>query len=336
MPASVGVISRVAFPIRGAWIAPRSTAGLDSSSAVEVLAEMRASGVTHVAVGHDVSMPKFVEPRLEWGEGDGRLRVALRAIRKAGMQAFLLPRIESPDFFEPPYPFRADIAFADPTDWDAFHDNVEQMALHYAKLAQEEQVAIFGVGLELKQSVKEFEQRWREIVRAVRKVYSGSVTYSANWYDEWLDVPFWDELDYVGIGAYFELHAEDGLGPDADPVADVAARWRPVATELRALSERVDRPVLFTEIGYTGYVDCVERPWEWAGKQDKGVAIDHERQAQAYAGLFQALGSERALAGMFAWTFYSGPHDIADWEYALQSRPAGTVLRQAYGGATSR
>lgn len=316
------------FTTRGAWLAPRSTAGLDSESARDVLAEMRSLGVTHVAIGHDVTMPTIAAPELTWGAGDDGLRIVLRAIRAAGMHAFLLPRIESPDFFEPPYPFRADIEFGDDVaTWERFHACVERMLLHYAALAAEERVAVFGVGLELKHSVKRFDSRWREMIGRVRGVFPGALTYSANWYDEWEDVPFWDALDYIGVGAYFEL-APNASHPD--PVQAIAESWQPIAERLAALSRHVGRPVLFTEIGYTGYADCVERPWEWAGKQGGQTAIDHARQARAYAGLFRALGDAPWLDGMFVWTFYAGPTDIADWEYALQGRPAVDVLRAAY------
>lgn len=329
--AAAGTVA-VSFACRGAWFAPRGHAPLDSARAVESLAELRRCGATHVAIGHEVTMPSMREPVLEWGQDDAALVATLRAVRAAGMQAFLLPRIESPDFFRPPYPFRADIGFADAAGWERFHAAVEKMLLHYGRLAAREQVAVFGLGLELKQSVRAHPERWRRMAQAVRAVYpDGALTYSANWYDEWEQITFWDALDFVGVGAYFELEPRAGLGPNADPVADIAARWTESAARLAALSRRVGRPVLFTEIGYAGFADCVERPWEWAGKMDRGAAIDHRRQAEAYAGLFRALGQSDWLAGMFVWTWYSADDDLQDWEYALQGRPAESVFRRAYG-----
>ena len=215
---------------------------------------------------------------------------------------------------------------------ERFHDAMQKMLLHYAGIAQAEGVAIFGLGLEMKRSAKARPDRWRQTADAVRKVFDGKLTYSANWYDEWEQVAFWDALDYIGIGAYFELRSLPGQ-QDAEPVADIAARWRPVAERIAAVSKRFERKVLFTEIGYTGYADTVERPWEWAGKQDRDppVPIDWQRQADAYAGLFRALGKADWLAGTFVWRIHPAvTADTEGWEYVLQGRPAADVLRAAY------
>lgn len=337
-PVELGSVQPVEFAIRGGWLAPRTIAALDSEAASRTLARMKELGVTHVAVGHDVQMPKMAVPNLEWGESDTDLVAALRRIRRAGLEVFLLPRIESPEFFVAPFPFRADIGFEDSAEWERFHAEVQAMNVHYARLAQAEGVAIYGVGLELKRSVRGHEARWREIIAAVRAEFGGAVTYSANWYDEWQEVPFWDALDYIGVGAYFELGPVEGVtrrGEDGrllHPVVDVVSRWQPHAMALAALTVRVERPVLFTEIGYTGYADTVEKPWEWAGKQSAGVPIDHHRQAQAYAGLFAAFGAVDWMHGMFLWTFYTDTANVEDWEYTVQGRPSEAVVHRAFRG----
>lgn len=297
---------------------------------------MRRLGVLQVAVGHDVQMPSVKEPRLVWGEGDQGLRGFLRRARKQGLDTFLVPRIESPDFFRPPYPFRGDIRFDTKADWDRFHDQMEQMLVHYARLAEEEGVGLLGLGLELKHSVREHPQRWRQIIRRVRSVYRGKLTYSANWYQEWEHVKFWDALDFIGVGAYFELRPVPPEPADVAPGSasrqQLVARWQPILERLREVSRKYGRPVLFTEVGYAGYVDCAERPWEWAGKQEKGTPIDHRVQARATGALLDVVAAEECLAGVFLWRFYTYTKGVADWEYGLQGRPALQVLREAYGG----
>lgn len=327
---------RPTWVYRGAWLAPRSGHPLDTAEGSQILRDMRALGVRQVAVGHDVQMPKLREPGLVWGEGDAALRGFLRRCKQEGLDVFLLPRIESPDFFRPPYPFRGDIDFQSVSDWDRFHDNMERMILHYARLAEEEGVALLGLGLELKHSVRGHPQRWRQIIQRVRKVYRGGLTYSANWWREWEHVAFWDALDFIGIGAYFELRAQPPERLDAVPGTasreQLVARWRPVVEHLRRVSKQYGKPVLFTEIGYAGFIDCAERPWEWAGKQEKGTAIDHRAQARAFGALLDVVAAEECLAGLFVWRFYTHPANIAAWEYGLQGRPAAAVLRAAYGG----
>ncbi len=333
-PAVLGAVHPTQWTYRGGWLAPRSEVPLESRAAVRALNSLRELGVTHVAVGHDVLMPDISQPVLEWGGSDETLRASLRMVCEAGLQAMLMPRIESPDFFKPPFPFRADIAFATDAEWQRFHDGMDAMVLHYAKLAAEEQVAVFGLGLEMIASVRAQPQRWRALAGKVREVFPGAITYSANWYEEWRDVEFWDALDFIGIGAYFELGR--GIpGPAAGSplaVAELVQQWRPVQAELHELSKRVGKPVVYTEVGYTGYVDCAARPWEWAGKQAANVAIDHGRQADAFAALFNAHEGSDWMHGAFLWTFYTSTRDIQGWEYAIRARPAEAVVRAAYTG----
>jgi hypothetical protein len=316
------------FGYRGAWLAPREGHPLDSNHGSEVLRHMRGLGVNIVAVGQEVEMPSMRVPELKWGDGDAALRSFLRRARRAGLHSFLLPRIESPDFFKPPYPFRADIDFATKSEWGSFHANMERMVLHYARLAEAEGVAVFGLGLELKHSVRKFADFWRGLIAKVRRVYRGKITYSANWYDEWHGIEFWSDLDFIGVGAYFELKGPEPVGRATK--AQLVERWSPIVAQLSAAAKRTGRPVLFTEVGYTGYVDCAERPWEWAGKAEKGIAIDHDVQARATAALMEIVRSREFFAGLFVWSFYTKPTLAAPWEYAVQGRPAEAALRRAY------
>jgi hypothetical protein len=324
-----------AWEYRGAWLAPRSDHPLDSEEGTRILRQMRDLGIRQVAVGHDVNMPKVTEAHLTWGKEDAALRGFLRRARQVGLATFLLPRIESPDFFQPPFPFRGDIRFATAAEWDRFHNDMERMILHYAQLAQDEGVALLGLGLELKHSVRGHPQRWRRIIAKVRKIYRGKITYSANWWSEWQEVTFWDALDFIGIGAYFELKPQPPESSDAQPGTasrqQLLRRWRLIRQRLRLMSDKYGRRVIFTEVGYAGYKDCAERPWEWAGKQEKGAPLDHRAQARAYGALFDLVRSEPCVAGLFVWRFYTFPEGVAAWEYGLQGRPAEKALRQAYG-----
>ena len=70
--------------------------------------------------------------------------------------------------------------------------------------AQAQGVELMCVGTELTSSVR-YEARWREVIARVRSVYEGPLTYAANWHDEYLDIKFWDALDYAGLDPYFPL-----------------------------------------------------------------------------------------------------------------------------------
>lgn len=109
---------------------------------------------------------------------------------------------------------------------------------------------------------------WASAIAAVRGVYRGKLTYAAN-FDQYRDVGFWDRLDLIGINAYFPLRGmHDERPPDDELLAELTAGWRSVLDEIQAFqkAEKLrDRPVVFTELGYTDRANSAVHPWASAG-----------------------------------------------------------------------
>ncbi len=82
--------------------------------------------------------------------------------------------------------------------------NYEKFILHYAELAEKNHLDILCIGTELQKTIPK-EKEWRSLIKKIRYVYHGPLTYAANFYVEFEKITFWDELDYIGIQAYFPL-----------------------------------------------------------------------------------------------------------------------------------
>jgi hypothetical protein len=112
------------------------------------------------------------------------------------------------------------------------------------------------------------EKYWRTLIRKVRAVYSGRLTYAAN-FDQYQEVGFWDALDLIGINAYFPLRTlkdRDAEGPELYDV--LLDSWRTVLnryTSFREENELGSMPVLLTEIGYTRRRRATLAPWAGSG-----------------------------------------------------------------------
>ena len=105
---------------------------------------------------------------------------------------------------------------------------------------------------------------WREVIRAVRAAYSGSLTYAAN-FDQYREVGFWPEVDVMGINAYFSLRSPGGTGSLYDQLRE---GWRGVLDDLEAYRRArglAEQPVLFTELGYTWRQNSTLEPWQGFG-----------------------------------------------------------------------
>lgn len=307
----------------GAWLVHASERGFDGTIYAARLDHLKKQGYDWLALAPEAWMVDVTRPGIDWGDRDDDLRSALRAARAAGFKVLLFPRIESPTFFRAEAPlWRGDLAMTTVLDWIAFHDNLETMLVHYAGLAAEEDVDLFSLGLEYRQSTVGYPERWRRLIASVRAAYAGPLTYSANWYREYEEIEFWDALDYIGVGAYFPIAERAG----ADRAA-MEAGWKPVVDGLGDLSRRFARPVLLTEIGYPGHAEAGLRPWEWNERRTRRV--DHEHQADCYRAFFAAFAGADYLAGSFIWRYEADPSTVRDWEYSPEGRPAEAVIRNA-------
>ncbi|MGD2113954.1 MAG: hypothetical protein PVG07_02810 [Acidobacteriota bacterium] len=124
------------------------------------------------------------------------------------------------------------------------------------------------------------ERHWTELVERVRAVYDGPLGYAAN-FDQYRDVSFWDRLDVIGINAYFPLRT--GALDEPDPAVlrrELVAGWQDVLGRIDAFRRErgiADRPVVFTELGYTRRAGTTVQPWAGEGLALLGEGSDEAR-----------------------------------------------------------
>lgn len=68
--------------------------------------------------------------------------------------------------------------------------------------------------------------RWPPLIAAVRRRFTGPLTYAANWDPGYKAVPFWSLLDYVGIDEYHPLRTVSET-PSVDSSSQHGDRWSP-------------------------------------------------------------------------------------------------------------
>lgn len=184
----------------------------------------------------------------------------------------------------------------------------------------------------------ELERHWRSLIRSVRGIYQGRLTYAAN-FDHYREVTFWDALDVVGINAYFTLRREPStLAPSP---AELSLAWNSVFTEIGRFrtQENLTQPVLFTELGYTRRRNSTVHPWAQSGfaafgnqlliYEDEPLAP--EERARALTALRQVAlcGAKDWFAGLLYWKLSSWPDQQAVESFAVvlgTGDPAETAL----------
>ncbi|GAC1604186.1 MAG: hypothetical protein NVS3B25_33310 [Hymenobacter sp.] len=262
-----------------------------------------------------------------WGESDAGLVATARLGRQHRLKTLLKPHLWVRGSASG---WAGDIEMTRPADWAAWFASYSAFMLHYARLAEAAHMEMLCVGTELVQTTgRAHEAAWRDVIRQVRQVYHGPLTYAAN-YDEYQQIPFWDALDYIGIQAYFPLSTQ------ASPsLATLVAGWQPHLKALAQLQKKVGKPVIFTEIGYKTTADAANEPWKWPTRAETLPPADGDTQARCYEAMFRACWGLPWLKGMFIWKWYPGL--TADGsarrhaDFTPQHKPAEAVLARWYG-----
>ncbi len=206
-----------------------------------------------------------------------------------------------------------------PLNWDAWFESYRGFLRHYALLAAEMDVEYLSVGTELVSS-EGFTGRWREIIAEVRGIYPGQLTYSANW-DRYDQVAFWNDLDFLGVSAYYELSESEDL-----TVEELVSAWQPIKGRLLRWRARWDKPLLFTEIGYMSQEGVARHPWNYVSTEP----LDLEAQRRCYEAFRLAWEGEERFAGLYLWIWEPDKLGMLDRGYNFAGKPAEGVVRDWY------
>jgi hypothetical protein len=319
--------------VRGVTIGPiengyHPSVGYASPAYERCLTEIRALGATWVALTPFGRVPDLrgsgIDPTFEVPFDSNRRDVA-RAIEMAhahGLRVMLVPHlwVESGQW-------RGELEPGSDEAWALWADRYERFVRVWAEVAQETHADVFSAGVELRSWVTTAHApSFSRVIREIRRVYHGLVTYSANW-DDVDQTVIWGDLDLIGINAFYPLTDQAGASYEA-----LLENGQKIRNRVHDLAESWQKPVLFTETGYTTRADPALRPWVWPDSMS-GVVVDEGAQATAYRALTGSLLDEPDFAGFFVWRLYADPDDTsqeAPWGFSPRGKQAEIVVRDAF------
>jgi len=241
-----------------------------------------------------------------------------------------------------------------PANPAAFFASYKTMIVAVAQMAQANGAASLSIGAELDQLTgPAYLSYWTDIITSVRAVFSGKLTYSADWDDKispWqgqhglpagtgnltTQVSFWSQLDYLGIDCYAPL--SDAGNPT---LANLVAGWTSTPSDPTSLSvtgnqslisyfasvaTQAGKPLLFTEIGYESANDAAKQP---SGSSTN--VYDPALQASLYSAFFQAWqqSGNNALLGVYFWNWDPNAAEVGPGNgpnFSPQGQPAQAVV----------
>ena len=302
------------------FVASREPADLEH---IEALRSVHAGYAAVMPFGfiREMGSPEIIfDTERQWfGETRQGARQYIDLLHKNGIRVMLKPQLWIWRGI-----FTGELEMTSEEDWKRLEWQYADFILTYAELAEATGVGLFCIGTELETFVKHRPAYWKWLIRNVRERYSGKLTYAANW-DEYKRISFWQDLDLIGIDAYFPLSEARNPG-----VAELRVGWGRWKAEIEALQQTVDRPVLFTEFGYRSMDYTAKKPWLVDRNEE---AVNLEAQANAKEALFEEFWSEDWFAGGFVWKWFihhsraGGPGDN---RFTPQNKPAEGVIRDYF------
>ena len=301
------------------WVAPPQP--VDISSMKPVL-EVNANWVCIMPFAFsrtNESFVKFDNARQWWGERSDGAAATIGFAKKLGLKTLLKPQVWfSGGAFTGNYDAGSEEA------WQEYEAQYRQYIITMARVAEEHQVEMFAVGTEYGTFAKTRPDFWRKLIKEVRSIYKGKLTYAANW-DTYKYIPFWDQLDVMGIDAYFPI------SDDKDPsMASMLLGWQKWANEIELEQKKHKLPVIFTEFGCRTTDYALKEPWS----SDKGGAVNLDVQGRAYQAMFKVMDEYDWFKGGFVWKWFHRHNDVGGLEnnrFTPQNKPGEKILSEIYG-----
>jgi hypothetical protein len=276
-----------------------------------LLDEIKALGADHVELvvawyQEDVSAVEVGEhPR--YSAPESAVRRAVRDAHRAGLKVLLFPIVRLTTQHHPDE-WRGTLRPRDRAAWFASYG---RKLLSLARLAAAERVEALSIGSELSSLDGELAP-WLAVVAAVRGQFHGRLVYSGNW-DHYRDVAIYPLVDELGLCGYFALGA------------DLERTWRELRVQLEAYSRALQRPLMFTEIGYLSQRGAAAWPWDEGATQP----VDLDEQRRCYAAFCRTWSQSPVLAGVYFWNWYGWGGD-ASRGYTPRGKPASEEIRRFF------
>ena len=218
-------------------------------------------------------------------------------------------------------------------DW--FH-SFRLRSLHYARIAQDTHCELYGLDSELDRTI-DHHREYKEVIAAVRSVYSGPVTSCHTTHTGLIDFDrelanknhwFYD-LDMLQLSCYAK-----GADKPGASVEEIVEKLHPEVERFRRLAQTYGKPISFGECGCTSSSGGAMHPSGWSGEGK----YDPTEQSNYMEAVFRSFWNEPWWHGLFWWKwdeqndrpqFKNDP--AGDKGFTIDGKPAADIMKKWYG-----
>lgn len=248
-----------------------------------------------------------IDYRSECTVSDEELKEFMKYAQSLGLDVILKPTVNCANGT-----WRAHINFFDedvPCEpkWSEWFQAYTKFQLHYAKIAQEMECPVFIAGCEMVMSERR-EGQWRKLIKEIREVYKGMVSYNTDKYQEH-NVKWWDCVDIISSSGYY-------------PADD----WENQLDRIEKVVKKYKKPFFFAEAGCMSLENSWKVPNNWELKGD----VDLQGQAMWYEKAFAAMKKREWVEGVALWAWdgklYTEEEAQKHKYYEFYGKPAEKVI----------
>src|SRR3954464_3056543 len=281
---------------------------LSSSASDQSLLNMSQVGTDTVALNfwwfqNSISANSMAENFSRYSSTMSSVSHAIDTIHSLGMKVLLKPMLDVSDANST---WRA---YIDPSNKSQWFNKYTNFIGSFADMAQSKGVELLSIGCEMNTMEQPANNAsWSNLIANMRARYSGKLTYAANWgaigqnVGGYQNVPWWNQLDYIGIDAYFPIASSNNT-----TLAGLTSAWQNQANAIetwRASHGLTNKQVLFTEVGYQSADGSARAPYGVSGTP----VVDLQEQADAYQALLTVMPTKSWWDGAFWWAWDTNPY----------------------------
>ncbi len=157
--------------------------------------------------------------------------------------------------------------------WSDWFKSYNKFILHYGKIAQDNKCEMLIIGCEMVQTERK-ENYWRELIKNVKLVYNGLVSYNTDKYQEG-NVKWWDAVDVISSSGYY-------------PIND----WNNQLDRIENIIKPYEKLFFFAEAGCASTTGASMEPNNWSIKGK----VNFEEQELYYETMFRETSKRQWIS----------------------------------------
>jgi hypothetical protein len=245
--------------------------------------------------------------------GSAPLNELINYAKSKNLRTIVKPMLNTRDKY-----WRAYIRFFDedvPCEpkWSTWFKNYTEYIIYYAEICQKFDADMLITGCELV-GTDHRSNEWRNLIKEVRSVYSGLLTYNCDKYQEH-NVTWWDALDAISSSGYY-------------PIND----WNNQLQRIKAVADKFNKPFFFSETGCPSARLAANVPNDWTYIDNN--PLDLSEQNRFFEEMFSQCEKQAWHYGYCIWdwpmNFEPGYSPSEDTNYYVLGKPSQNTIKKFY------